>query len=214
MTDHKLQEKASTIFTRLQKKYPNAKIELNFTNPLELTVATILSAQCTDKKVNEVTKHLFRKYVTPKDYLDTPQEEFENDIRPLGFYRRKTQSIRKLMQALQEKHNGNVPADLKALTALPGVGRKTANVILGAAFDIPGIAVDTHVKRVSNRLGLTQSKQPDKIEQDLMKLHNKRDWVKLSHVLIFHGRYTCKAKKPDCDNCPVTELCDYYQSLS
>jgi len=208
-----LQSKAETIYQTLSNKYPDAGIELNYNNPLELTVATILSAQCTDAKVNEVTAKLFQKYRTPSDYLNVPQEELENDIRQLGFYRRKAQSLVKLMGKLNNEHNGSIPKDMDSLTSLPGIGRKTANIILGNAFGVPGIAVDTHVKRVTNRLGLTDNTKPEKIEADLMELYPESEWVQLSNVFIFHGRYTCKAKKPDCENCPVNDLCRYYSNL-
>lgn len=207
-----MNNKAQEIYQRLSEKYPDARIELNYNTPLELTVATILSAQCTDKKVNEITAKLFQKYRKPQDYLQIPLSELEEDIRQLGFYRRKAKSLRELMEKLEEEHKGEIPRDIQALTALPGIGRKTANIILGNAFNIPGIAVDTHVKRVSTRLGLTAAKDPEKIEQDLMTLYPESSWVHLSHVFTFHGRYTCKAPEPHCTECPVTGLCSYYTS--
>ncbi|MFW5996613.1 MAG: endonuclease III [Verrucomicrobiota bacterium] len=213
MSPKKLENKAHEIYQRLAGKYPHATIELNYSNPLELTVATILSAQCTDKKVNKITPYLFQKYQSPADYLKVPRSELEDDIRPLGFYRRKSESLQKLMEELRKNHNSKIPQDIDSLTALPGIGRKTANIILGNAFGIPGIAVDTHVKRVSNRLGLSTEKTPEKIEQDLMELYpTKSIWTDLSHLLVFHGRYTCKAAKPACRECPVTDLCNYYNN--
>lgn len=210
MADNKLQKKSKTVYKKLAAKYPDADIELDYSNPLELLVATMLSAQCTDKKVNQVTKELFAKYKRPEDYLEVPPEELEQDIRPTGFYRQKTKSLRGVMQALVDDYDGCVPEDLASMTALPGIGRKTANVILGNAFGVPGIAVDTHVKRVANRIGLTTNSNPDKIEKDLMRLYPEAEWVNLSHVLIFHGRYTCKSRKPMCEECPVTEHCNFF----
>ncbi len=211
MAETDLHEKANELYATLSKSYPEADIELVFSTPLELTVATVLSAQCTDKKVNAVTRQLFDKYRTPQDYLNASVDELEQDIRPTGFYRQKAKHIRAIAEALIADHGGKVPRDLDALTDLPGIGRKTANVILGNAFGTPGIVVDTHVKRVSLRLGLTTAKTPEKIEQDLMEFFPEEEWVNLSHVLIFHGRYTCTARSPHCDACPVSALCDYYQ---
>lgn len=212
MTTKTPRAKADRIFERLRDMYPDARIELTFSNALELTVATVLSAQCTDKKVNEVTATLFRKYHTPKDYLNVTEEELQADIKPTGFYKQKARSLRAIMRALVDIYDNEVPADIESLTALPGIGRKTANVILGNAFGIPGIVVDTHVKRVSARLGLTRNSAPEKIEQDLMAVVPRQDWTKASHLLIFHGRYTCKARSPLCDQCPLTSLCDFYQT--
>jgi endonuclease-3 len=207
-------KKASIVYRRLKKAYPDAKIELKFSSSLELLVATILSAQCTDSRVNEVTSRLFKKYKKPQDYLKRPVTELEEDIRSTGFFHQKAKSLTGVMQALVEHHKGKVPADMDVLTGLPGIGRKTANVVLGNAFDIPGIVVDTHVGRVSRRIGLTSNKNPDKIEADLNGLFPMKEWVKLSHIFIFHGRYTCKAKKPLCHACAVPDLCDYYDEVS
>jgi endonuclease-3 len=206
-----LKKKAATVFKRLKKAYPDAQIELHYTNPLELLVATILSAQCTDVRVNQVTKKLFKKYKKPKDYLTRPLPELEEDIRSTGFFRQKAKSLQGVMEALIAEHQGSVPAKMEALTRLPGVGRKTANVILGNVFETPGIVVDTHVSCVSQRLGLTSQKNPDRIEGDLGELFPKKDWTQLSHIFIFHGRYTCKAKKPLCEKCSVVEHCDFYK---
>jgi endonuclease-3 len=205
-------EIAAVIADKLTERHADAHIELVFTNPLELTVATVLSAQCTDTKVNQVTAGLFKKYRKPEDYLQVPAEELEADIRPTGFFRQKTKSIRGIMQALLEKYNGQVPQEMAELIALRGIGRKTANVIRGNAFGLRGMVVDTHVRRVTNRLGLTKSEDPEKIEQELMKLFPERDWTQLSHVFIFHGRYVCNARKPKCDECPVSTKCVYFQN--
>jgi endonuclease-3 len=204
-------ETAAVIADKLTECHANARIELVFANPLELTVATVLSAQCTDVRVNQVTAKLFQKYCKPEDYLKVPAEELEADIRPTGFFRQKAKSIRGIMTALQEKHNGQVPREMAELTSLPGVGRKTANVIRGNAFGLRGMVVDTHVRRIANRLGLTKSDDPEKIEQDLMKLFPEQDWTQLSHVFIFHGRYICNARKPKCEQCPVSDECVYYR---
>ncbi|NOY81048.1 MAG: endonuclease III [Kiritimatiellaeota bacterium] len=202
-------QRAHEIYTRLRAEHPAARIELDFSNPFELLVATVLSAQCTDARVNRVTARLFRKYRTPDDYLAVPKSELEEDIRSTGFFRRKAESIRRIAQALHERFDDRVPADLEALTSLPGVGRKTANVVLGNAFGIPGIVVDTHVIRVSQRLGLTGESDPARIEQDLMQLFPAKEWVRLSHTLVFHGRYLCKARKPGCERCPVKGFCRF-----
>ena len=177
-------------------------------NPLELLVATILSAQCTDARVNIVTQQLFAKYKTADDYANANPEEFEQEIRSTGFFRNKTKSILGMAQALVEQHGGNVPQTMEALTALPGVGRKTANVVLGNAFGIDeGVVVDTHVKRISNRLKLTTKSDPTKIEQDLMKIVPKKEWTLFPHLLIHHGRQICAARSPTCEICPVADLC-------
>lgn len=192
----------------LRETYPDAHCELNFTNPLELLVATILSAQCNDKQVNIVTENLFKHYRTAKDYADADPAEFEQQIKRIGLYRNKAKNIRACCAKLVERHGGEVPARMEALIDLDGVGRKTANVVLGNAFDINhGVVVDTHVARLSNRLGLTRQKTPEKIEQDLMKLVPKEQWALLSHLLIWHGRRRCSARKPDCAGCEISELC-------
>jgi len=188
--------------------YPGAHCELNFRNPLELLVATILSAQCTDKRVNMVTPALFKKYRTANDYAKAPQAELENAIKSTGFYRNKTKSIQAAMRTIADKHNGKVPSTMEQLHDLPGVGRKTANVVLGNAFDKnEGIVVDTHVIRLSQRLGLTKHTDPEKIELDLMKLVPREHWTNWSHWLIWHGRRRCYARKPDCSRCEVFKLC-------
>jgi endonuclease III len=188
--------------------YPTAHCELDFKNPLELLVATILSAQCTDKRVNMVTPALFEKYKTAKDYAKAPQARLENAIKSTGFFRNKARSIRAAMSAIAERFGGQVPSTMEELRELPGVGRKTANVVLGNAFGKnEGIVVDTHVARLSQRLGLTKQKDPQKIERDLMKLVPLEHWTDWSHWLIWHGRRRCYARKPDCSNCEVFRLC-------
>jgi endonuclease III len=199
---------APEVVGRLKSEYPDARTELDWTNPLELLVATMLSAQTTDVQVNRVTRSLFAKYRTAEDYAGADPEELEEDIRPTGFYRNKARSLRNMAGALVEEHEGEVPRTMQELVALPGVGRKTANVVLGNAFGVDeGIVVDTHVRRVSGRLGLTQNRDPAKIEQDLMKIVPGEDWTVFSHLLILHGRRTCKARKPDCPNCVLNDIC-------
>ncbi|MDH3456860.1 MAG: endonuclease III [Gemmatimonadota bacterium] len=196
------------ILRKLKRQYPDATCALEHVNPLELLVATILSAQCTDARVNIVTRQLFAKYKTADDYANANPEEFEQEIRSTGFFRNKTKSILGMAQALVEQHGGNVPQSMEALTALPGVGRKTANVVLGNAFGIDeGVVVDTHVKRISNRLKLTTKSDPTKIEQDLMKIVPKKEWTLFPHLLIHHGRQICAARSPKCEICPVADLC-------
>jgi endonuclease III len=199
---------ASEVIVRLKAEYPDARTELDWSNSLELLVATILSAQTTDVQVNRVTESLFSKYRTAEDYADSTPDELEEDIRPTGFYRNKARSLRSMASALVEEHGGEVPRTMPELVALPGVGRKTANVVLGNAFGTnEGIVVDTHVRRVSGRLGLTESSDPVKIEQELMRLVPEGDWTTFSHLLILHGRRTCKARKPDCPNCLLNDIC-------
>ena len=199
---------APEVTARLKAEYPDASTELDWSNPLELLVATILSAQTTDVQVNRVTESLFSKYRTAEDYADSTPDELEEDIRPTGFYRNKARSLRGMARALVEEHGGEVPRTMSELVALPGVGRKTANVVLGNAFGLnEGIVVDTHVRRVSGRLGLTESSDPVKVEQELMRLVPERDWTIFSHLLILHGRRTCKARKPDCPNCILNDIC-------
>lgn len=210
--DPELVRRARAILRRLKRYRPGAKIELEFTNPLELLVATILSAQCTDVRVNEVTRTLFKKYRTAADYAQADLAAFEREIRPTGFYRNKARSIRAACQKIVSDFGGHVPSTMEDLLTLPGVARKTANVVLGNAFGIAsGIVVDTHVERVSRRLGLTKVKpkppRPDKIEQDLMALYPKKDWIELSTQLVLHGRYICTARDPACPTCPLDSLC-------
>jgi endonuclease-3 len=196
------------VVARLKAEFPDARTELDWKNPLELLVATMLSAQTTDVQVNRVTQTLFAKYRTAEDYAHADPTELEEDIRPTGFYRNKARSLRNMADVLVDEHGGEVPSTMQQLVALPGVGRKTANVVLGNAFGVDeGIVVDTHVRRVSGRLGLTENKDPVKIEQDLMKLVPQEDWTVFSHLLILHGRRTCKARKPDCPNCILNDIC-------
>ena len=202
------QQRTRKLIGQLKRAYPDAQCSLNHANPLELLVATILSAQCTDERVNLVTIELFRKYRRSDDYADAPVEELEQDIRSTGFYRNKARAIQGACRIIREQHDGKVPAELDALVALPGVARKTANVVLGNAFGITsGIVVDTHVARLSLRLGLTTEQQPEKIERDLMQLVPRKDWIDFSHLLIAHGRKVCKARTPLCAECPVEPLC-------
>jgi endonuclease-3 len=201
-------ERAPVIIKRLQKAHPGATVALRASNPLEMLVATILSAQCTDERVNKVTETLFQKFRTPQDYLDVPEEELANDIRSTGFFNQKTRSIRGACRVIVDEFGGEVPGTMEELVTLPGVARKTANIVLGNSFGtVVGIAVDTHVRRVSQRLGFTEHDDPDKIEQDLMMLIPKRLWFPFTYVLIDHGRGVCVARTPRCAECPVSDLC-------
>jgi endonuclease-3 len=196
--------RAAKIVRELAREYPDATCALDFTNPLELLVATILSAQCTDKRVNKVTPGLFQEYRTAADYAAAAPAKLEKEIQSTGFFRNKAKSIRNCCQILVQRHGGDVPEDIEALVSLPGVGRKTANVVLGTAFGIAsGIVVDTHVTRVSHRLGLSTSKNPDKIEQELMTLAPKKDWIDFAHRLVHHGRRICVARRPKCTLGPL-----------
>lgn len=197
------------IIKILSKEIPDSKIALRFSTPLELLIATILSAQCTDVKVNQVTVDLFKKYRSAESFANSNLEELEEDIRPTGFYRNKAKSIQKCCQELVKRFTAKVPKTLEELVTLPGVGRKTANVILGNAFGIPGMAVDTHVHRVSQRIGLTENDDLVKIEFDLMEIVPKEEWTHFSNLLIWHGRRTCVAKKPLCEQCSIRKWCDY-----
>jgi len=199
---------ARKVIRLLRRQFPDASCELIHSNPFELLIATILSAQCTDERVNIVTATLFRKYTKPEDYLAAPQAELEKDINSVTFFRNKSKSIRGASRIIVEKHAGRVPATMEELIELPGVGRKTANVVLGNAFGIPsGIVVDTHVMRLSQRLGLTTRKEPEKIEVDLLEIVPRKDWIDFSHLLILHGRRTCKARNPACASCAVARIC-------
>jgi endonuclease-3 len=202
-------KRVKEIIKILTKVIPDTTIALTFSSPLELLIATILSAQCTDVRVNEVTATLFKKYRSAKDYAQADLSELEQDIRPTGFYRNKAKSIQKCCQELVGRFGGEVPRTLEEMVTLPGVGRKTANVILGNTFGIPGIVVDTHVHRVSQRIGLTKKDDPVKIEFDLMEIVPKEEWTHFSNLLIWHGRRTCAARKPLCDSCAIRKLCDF-----
>ncbi len=200
-------ELAEKIVEGLKKHFPQPWSDLNFENPYQLLVATILAAQANDKKVNEVTKEFFKKYPTPEDVAKAPLEQIEQDIRQINFYRRKAKILKECCKVLVEKFGGKVPDNIEDLTKLPGVGRKTANVILVNAFKKPAVVVDTHVKRVSQRLNLTDKNDLDKIEQDLMRIFKKEDWAFISNALVLFGRYVCKAKKPLCHECHLYEIC-------
>jgi len=205
---------SSKILSKLKKAYPDSKIALDYTNSLELLVATILSAQCTDKRVNIVTKNLFKKYKKIEDFAKAKQEVFEQEIRSTGFYRNKAKNIIASARIILKDFDGKVPDTMEALLSLPGVARKTANILLTDGFGkVEGIAVDTHVKRLSNRIGFSKEDNPDKIEQDLMRVFNKKDWKDINHLLIQHGREICDAKKPKCAECVIRDCCEFF-SLS
>lgn len=207
MADPALRSRARKIFQGLAKLYPDAHCALAHQNPLQLLVATILSAQCTDVRVNLVTPALFARYPTAKDFAEANPAELEGLIRSTGFFRAKARSIQSCCRQLLEKHHGEVPRTMEELVPLAGVGRKTANVVLGNAFSTPGITVDTHVRRLSQRLGLTEQEDPAKIEQDLNALLPAKEWTMFSHRMIFHGRQVCHARKPKCDGCALAMIC-------
>jgi endonuclease-3 len=201
-------ERAGRIFEILSEEYPEATTALNHTDPFQLAVATVLSAQCTDERVNRVTPSLFARFPDPPALADAPLDELEEIIHSTGFFRNKAKSLVRMAQALVTRHAGELPQSLAELTKLPGIGRKTANVILGNAFGIDeGVVVDTHVKRLSGRMGFSEEKTPEKIEQDLMEVFDRVRWTPLSHLLIVHGRQVCPARKPRCEDCPVAHLC-------
>ena len=201
-------ERAGEIYRLLEAEYPDAHCALDHGSPFELAVATVLSAQCTDARVNMVTPELFRRYPAPEALAAAEQEELEEVIRSTGFFRNKARNLIGLATALVEEHGGELPKDIASLSALPGIGRKTANVILGNAFGIDeGVVVDTHVKRLSGRLGLTREKTPEKVEKDLMGLFPREVWTMLAHLLIYHGRQVCNARKPKCHQCTLAHLC-------
>lgn len=206
-TNNSEKNRINKIFKELKKEYPNTKPQLEYSNPFELLIATILSAQCTDARVNIVTKDLFKKFREPIDYVTAQYNELEKYIYSTGFYKQKTKSIKACCKILVEKYDSQVPADFDQLCELPGVGRKTASVVAGHAFGIPAIAVDTHVKRISNLLGLVESKNPDIIETELKKLLKEKDWVDSTHWFINHGRNICIARRPKCDICSLNKLC-------
>jgi endonuclease-3 len=208
-----IEDRAPVIIRKLERAYPDARVALNFTNPLECLIATILSAQCTDEKVNEVTATLFEKYRSAADYLAVPEDELKEDIRPTGFFNQKAASIRAACERIVEAYGGEVPDTMEDLITLRGVARKTANIVLGNAFGkVEGIAVDTHVRRLANRLGFSEHSDADKIEQDLMRLIPRKKWFSFSYQLIDHGRAICRAKKPLCPECPVEPLCPASQA--
>lgn len=199
--------RAQKILSRLKKEYPVVKVALEHETPFQLLISTILSAQCTDARVNIVTKDLFKKYKKAGDYLSVSNEELEKDIYSTGFYRQKAKSIKECCQALIEKHNGKVPSDFDALLNLRGVGRKTASVVAGNAFGVSAIAVDTHVKRLSNLIGFIESGNPEKVEERLKELFPEEEWINLSHYLITHGRKICIARRPKCLQCVLGDIC-------
>ena len=201
-------DKVNRIITILEKEYPDAKTALSFNTPLELLVSTVLSAQCTDERVNKVTRELFKKYRSAKDYARVDLPELQEDIRPTGFFRNKAKSIKAFCAVLDEQYNGEVPASLEELVSLPGIGRKTANLVLSEVFDIPGIVVDTHVLRLSKLIGLTKNSDATKVEFDLMEFIPKEKWRLFSNLLILHGRAVCIAGRPRHHECKIVDLCD------
>jgi len=214
MTSRDKKKRAGEILDILEKRLEGATIALHSTNPLELLIATILSAQCTDKRVNEVTPPLFKRFREAKHYARADPTLLEEMIRPTGFYKNKAKAIIGCCAKIVSDFDGAVPSTLQVLTTLPGVGRKTANVVLGNAFGQNAIAVDTHVKRVAHRLGMTGESKPDKVESDLQNLIPRHRWTQTSLLLILHGRHTCKARKPQCDSCAVRGLCDYFEKAA
>jgi len=213
MAKKEVKKKAKEVIKRLKKTYPDAKIALKFENPLQLLIATILSAQCTDERVNEVTKELFRKYKTAEDFAKADLNELAEDIKSTGFYKQKAQYIKEACKIIVEKHKGEVPKTIEELMDLPGVARKTANIVLANAYGIvEGIPVDTHVRRLSQRIGLATSKQPEKIEKELMEVVSKKDWFIFPYLMQAHGRKVCIARKPKCEECILKDLCDAYLS--
>ncbi|HQP50849.1 MAG TPA: endonuclease III [Syntrophorhabdaceae bacterium] len=199
-----------SIINKLKTMHGEPRCELNFTNPLELVVATVLAAQCTDERVNRVTKELFKKYVNVDDYLNVAQEELEEDIRPTGFYRNKAKVIKNAAKEIRDRFDGVVPQDIDVFATVKGIGRKSANLIVGLAYDKPAVIVDTHVIRLSGRIGFSENKSPDRIEQDIKKIVPKDMWTAFSMLITLHGRYLCKAKKPECERCLLQNDCDYW----
>ncbi|MBE0572196.1 MAG: endonuclease III [Ignavibacteriaceae bacterium] len=206
--------RANEVLKRLKKEYPLAKIALEFQSPFQLLISTILSAQCTDQRVNLVTKSLFKKYKQPQDFLSVSNQELEKDIFSTGFYRQKAKSIKNCCKALLENYGGKVPKNFEALNSLPGVGRKTASVVAGNAFGIPAIAVDTHVIRLSNLMGFVDSEKPDKIEKKMKEIFPEKEWINLGHYLMNHGRKVCIARRPKCLQCVVGDLCPSFNPLN
>lgn len=213
MQNHRLTP-PQTLFNLLEQMYPDAHCELNFANPFQLLIATILSAQATDRKVNQITERMFQKYKTPQEFLKLTQAELETEIKEIGLFRNKAKNILATCRILVENHQGEVPNTFEALTELPGVGRKTANVVLSNAFGIPALAVDTHVLRVSNRLGLAVGKNPDLVEEQLKALIPPEKWGLAHHLLIWHGRRMCYAKHPQCQLCPLLSYCKDAQTVN
>ncbi|MBI3999253.1 MAG: endonuclease III [Candidatus Omnitrophica bacterium] len=206
-------KRALEVIRCLKRTFPKAGIELHFKNPIHLVVATILSAQCTDKRVNLVTPYLFKKYKTAKDYANANIKTFEKEIHSTGFYRAKAKNIIGCMKGITKQFGGKVPNQMEDLIELPGIGRKTANVILGNIFDVPGLVVDTHMKRIANRLGLTRQQEPVKIEFELNEIIPRKEWTLFSHLIIWHGRRICFARSPKCSDCPINVLCPSRQDV-
>lgn len=207
-----LKKAAKEMALILYKTYPEATCSLDYREPLQLLIATILAAQCTDERVNIVTKDLFKKYTSVHDYANANPGELEQDIKSTGFYRNKAKNIIGCCQKLIRDFDGKVPGNMEELLSLPGVGRKTANVVLGNIFGVPGVIVDTHCKRLSNRIGLTDKEDPEKIEYDLMEILSREDWTIFSNCLVYHGRAICDARKPKCDKCPIAHHCDFFNN--
>ena len=205
-------ERASIVFKKLKKAYPDAKCSLEHRTPLELLVSTILSAQCTDVRVNKVTPALFKRFKTPEDYVNAPVAELQKYIQSCGFYKNKAKNIVGACKGMLEQHEGEVPNTLNELLKLPGVGRKTANVILGTAYGVPGVVVDTHCGRIARRLGFTKNTDPVKVEHDLMKIWAEEDWSLFSHLMVFHGRAVCESRSPRCSECVLSDRCPFPES--
>ena len=206
-----MKKDSKQIVKLLKERYPDATCSLDFETPFEMVVAVMLSAQCTDERVNKTTPSIFAKYNKPEDFVNIDIEELEELIHPCGFYKNKAKNLQACAKVLCEKYNGDVPQTMEELVTLPGVGRKSANVIMLEAFGNPqGIAVDTHCKRIANKMGLSKEKDPEKIEQDLIKFFDKNDFKNINHLLVWHGRNICDARKPRCEECPVKEMCDEY----
>jgi len=203
-------QRMSEILDILSNEYPDVKIQLNFSNPFELLIATILSAQCTDERVNKVTPSLFEKYKKPEDYVNVPIENLEKEIFSTGYYKAKAKHIKEMSEMILKQYNGEVPSQLKELIKLPGVGRKTANVVLGHCYNVPAIVVDTHVIKISNRLGFVSTKNAEIIERKLMELIPMEKWVIFTHYFISHGRKVCTARNPKCNECVISQYCKYY----
>ena len=202
-------ERAKKVYKALRSEYPDAKCSLDHRTPLELMISTILSAQCTDARVNMVTPALFKRFKKPQDYVDAPLDEIKKHIQSCGFYHNKAKNIAGACRAIITEHGGEVPRTLDELVKLPGVGRKTANVILGTAYDTPGVVVDTHCGRISRRLGFTKNTDPVKVEHDLMKIWERENWSLFSHLMVYHGRATCDSRAPRCSECAVCDLCPF-----
>ncbi len=211
MTKKKKKEILNKVIVELKKIFPDAKIQLHYATPFQLLVATMLSAQCTDNRVNMVTSEMFKKYNKPEDYSNMPLKKLEKMVYSTGYYKAKSKHIRDMSRMLLDKFGGEVPGTMKELLELPGVGRKTANVILGHVFDTPAIVVDTHVIKVMNRLGICSTKNADKIERELMELTEEKDWVLFTHLMINFGRAICTARSPKCFECPIKEYCSYFK---